>query len=287
MMTGVTSAIVVTFHPDDDVIHNLRALVAETGNVIVVDNGSSSAELAAIEAMSDAGDVTLIRIGRNAGLGAALNVGLQEVRSRNADWVCLFDQDSRVAPGFVEKMTAFTGQAGAAIVVPRYIDRSTQEEIPLLRVGDGPIEAIMTSGMTMGVAAIDVIGLFDETFFIDCTDYEYSTRARQHGYGLLQCQAATLFHAPAKRKKVIIFGCEVCTVSHYSPKRRYYIARNSVYILQMSKQFPALRRSLFRATAAETVKAMLFEKHRLRSAAMILRGIRDARRHVTGYTVKL
>jgi hypothetical protein len=51
--------------------------------------------------------------------------------------------------------------------------------------------------------------------------------------------------------------------------------------------FPGLYRSLLRATIAETVKAMLFEKHRLRSASMILRGIRDARRHVTGYTVKL
>lgn len=287
MMTGVTSAIVVTFHPDDDVTQNLRALAAETGNVIVVDNGSSTAALAAIQAMSDAGDVTLIRMGRNAGLGAALNVGLQEVRGRNADWVCLFDQDSRVAPGFVPTITAFTSKAGAAIVVPRYIDRSTEEEIPLLRIGDGPIEAIMTSGMTISVAAIDEIGLFDETYFIDCTDYEYSTRARQRGYKLLQCQTATLFHAPAKRKKVIVFGREICTVSHYSPKRRYYIARNSFYILQMSKDFPTLRRSLFRATAAETVKAMLFEKHRLRSAGMILRGVWDATRRVNGYTVKL
>lgn len=286
-MVGVTSAVVVTFHPDDDVTQNLRALIAETGNVIVVDNGSSSAELAAIELMSNAGDLTLITMGRNAGLGAALNVGLHEVRSRGAHWVSLFDQDSRIAPGFIDKITAFTSDAGSAIVVPRYIDRATHEEIPLLRIGNGPIEAIMTSGMTLGVAEIDKIGLFDETFFIDCTDYEYSTRARQHGYELQQCTTATLFHAPAKRKKIIVFGREMCTVSHYSPKRRYYIARNSVYILQMSKDFPALRRSLFRATAAETVKAMLFEKHRFRSAGMIMRGIWDARRHITGYTVKL
>ncbi len=286
-MTGVTSAIVVTFHPDDDVMQNLRALVAQTGHVIVADNGSSPAELAAIEAMADAGDVTLIKLGRNAGLGAALNAGLREARVRGTDWVCLFDQDSRVAPGFVDAITAFAGEAGMALVVPRYIDRATQEEIPLLRIGDGPVEAVMTSGMTLSLAAVDRIGLFDEGYFIDCTDYEYSTRARQLGYRLLQCGQATLFHAPAKRQKVVVLGRTICTVSHYSPKRRYYIARNSIYILRMSREFPGLYRSLLRATVAETVKAMLFEKHRVRSAGMILRGVRDARRHVTGYTVKL
>lgn len=286
-MTGVTSAIVVTFHPDDDVERNLRALVAEADDVVVADNGSSPAELAGIEAMANAGELTLIKLGRNAGLGAALNAGLREVRARGSQWVCLFDQDSRVAPGFVDAITTFAGEAERALVVPRYIDRSTQEEIPLLRIGDGPVEAVMTSGMTLSLAAVEEIGLFDEGYFIDCTDYEYSTRARQLNYQLLQCGQATLYHAPAKRKKVVVFGRTICTVSHYSPKRRYYIARNSVYILRMSRTFPGLYRSLLRATVAETVKAMLFEKHRLRSAGMILRGVRDARRHVTGYTVKL
>lgn len=286
-MTGNTSAIVVTFHPDDDVVQNLRALVAEAGLVVVADNGSSPAELAAIEAMAGAGQLTLIKLGRNAGLGTALNAGLREVRARGARWVCLFDQDSRVAPGFVEAITNFAEDAGKALVVPRYIDRATQEEIPLLRIDEGPVEAIMTSGMTLSLTAVEQIGLFDEGYFIDCTDYEYSTRARQKGYQLLQCEQATLFHAPAKRKKKVILGRTICTVSNYSPQRRYYIARNSMYILQMSKEFPGLYRSLLRATIAETVKAMLFEKQRLRSARMILRGIRDASQRVTGYTIKL
>ncbi|RSU47178.1 glycosyltransferase family 2 protein [Sphingomonas sp. S-NIH.Pt15_0812] len=286
-MTGVTSAIVVTFHPDDDVDRNLRALVAEGGHVVVADNGSSPAELAGIEALANAGELTLIKLGRNAGLGAALNAGLREVRERGSQWVCLFDQDSRIAPGFIDAITTFAGEAERALIVPRYIDRSTQEEIPLLRIGDGPVEAVMTSGMTLSLAAVEEIGLFDEGYFIDCTDYDYSTRARQLGYALLQCSNVTLYHAPAKRKKVVVLGRTICTVSHYTPKRRYYIARNSIYILKMSRMFPGLYRSLLRATIAETVKAMLFEKHRLRSAGMILRGIRDARRHVTGHTVKL
>lgn len=286
-MTEVTSAIVVTFHPDDDVTQNLLALVAQTGNVIVADNGSTPAELTAIKAMADAGELTLIRLGYNAGLGAALNAGLHEVRALGANWVCLFDQDSRIAPGFVKAITTFAGEAGKALVVPRYIDRATDEEIPLLRIDGGPIEAVMTSGMTLSLAAVEKIGLFDEGYFIDCTDYEYSTRARRLGYHLQQCVDATLFHAPAKRQKVIVFGYTFCTVSHYSPNRRYYIARNSIYMLRASKDFPGLYRSLLRATIAETVKAMFFEKKRMYSFVMILRGIKDAHYKVTGYTIKL
>jgi rhamnosyltransferase len=282
-----TTAIVVTFRPDEDVWENIRHLAEQLDDIVVVDNGSSAEQLAPARALARAGRCTLVEMGRNAGLGAALNAGLAEARRHGAATVLLFDQDSRVGPGFVDAITAFSREAGAAIVVPGYIDRATQEEIPLLRVGEGPVEAVMTSGMTLSLTAIDEIGLFDEGLFIDCTDYEYSTRARQRGYQLLQCRAATLFHAPANRKKVVAFGRTICTVSHYSSRRRYYIARNTIYVLRMSKGFPALRRSLLRATAAETVKAMLFEKNRLRSAGMILRGIRDARRHVTGYTVKL
>jgi rhamnosyltransferase len=281
------TAVVVTFRPDEDVWENVRCLAEQLDDVVIVDNGSSADQLAPAYALAGAGRHVVVEMGRNAGLGAALNAGLAAARQHGAGMVLLFDQDSRVAPGFVDTITAFASKNPAAIVVPRYIDRSTDAEIPPLRVGQGPIEAIMTSGMTLSMEAVDKIGAFDEGLFIDCTDYEYSTRARQFGFQLLQCRDATLFHSPAKRKKVIVFGRELCTVSHYSSERRYYIARNSIYVLKLSKKFPALRKSLLRATAAETVKAMLFEKHRIRSAAMIVRGIMHAQRNITGYTVKL
>ncbi len=284
------TAVVVTFRPDADVVKNIQTLAQQVGDIVVVDNGSNMQMLAPLRALATAGQCALVEMGFNAGLGAALNAGLHAAYARGAQATFLFDQDSRIADGFVTAMTRCLAEAPSeiGIVIPHYIDRSTNEEIPPLRVNGGPIEAVMTSGALMRRIVTEKAGFFDESLFIDCTDYELSLRMRRAGFSIIQADGALLYHAPAARVRVRFAGRTLCTVSHYSPKRRYYIARNSAVLLrQAGRDFPGFKRALWRSYIAETAKILLFEKDKIQSARMILRGIRDARRGRMGYVIPL
>src|SRR4051812_31118400 len=115
-------AVVVSYHPDAEVKRNLRALVREFGHVLIVDNGSPPAAQAMLAGESD---VTLIALGENLGVAAALNRGAEWARQRGYQWMATFDQDSMPAPGLAAGLwAAHLRHPGAAIIGSCLVEES-------------------------------------------------------------------------------------------------------------------------------------------------------------------
>ncbi|MES2392876.1 MAG: glycosyltransferase, partial [Acidobacteriota bacterium] len=127
LATDPVCAVIVTFHPDADVIANLQALRPQVSRVVVVDNGSTPEELAQLRQAALALDVELIENGDNLGIAAALNRGIRRALELDYLWVLLFDQDSRVTEDFTQTMmgafAASPSRDRLAILIPRYEDR--------------------------------------------------------------------------------------------------------------------------------------------------------------------
>src|SRR5258708_20319300 len=91
-------AIVVTYHPDAGLPNRLSSVSAQTGAVVVVDNGSADAERSMLREAASDPKIDLLLNPENLGLARAINIGIQRAAALGYSWVLLLDQNSLADP---------------------------------------------------------------------------------------------------------------------------------------------------------------------------------------------
>jgi rhamnosyltransferase len=270
-------AVFVTFHPDEDFADRVRAVVAQTGGILIIDNGSLEEELAPVRELLTDGVAEVVLNGRNVGLARALNQGLEWGRRWGFAWVVTFDQDSVPGPALV-------AEAG------RMFDAHRDHPIAVIGAGwssqpvagsgcldpDG-IEAshVITSGSLHSVAIWGALGGFRDDLVIDYVDTEYCLRARSSGYLVLRGCVPTLSHSIGNPTRRWLVFREV-TPSNHSPARRYYITRNRILVWRIYwRREPRYVAHDMKAATKELVKLLLFESERPLKLRAMTRGLRD------------
>lgn len=276
-------AVVVTFHPDPDVLENLSKLRPQVQGLVVVDNGSSTASVSLLRAASSQIGFEFIENGENLGIAAALNTGVRWADANSFQWIVLFDQDSTVTENFMDAMlNAFEDSPSGnrlGILVPRYIDKRSGSDLPAIAVKAGGLEAAMTSGTLMRISSFHQYGLFEEDLFIDAVDYEYSLRLRSHGCFIEECDKALLLHSPGMPKVYTFRGKYLFQTANYSPARRYYQERNKVWVTRRYwKQFPFFCFKLFFFSSKDFVKCIVAEDRKWDKFYYASLGIMDGMR---------
>jgi rhamnosyltransferase len=166
-------------------------------------------------------------------------------------------------------------------------DPRDRQELPFVRLGwlrnrhcrccDGAgliaCDFLISSGALIGTAAIDAVGGFDESLFVDSVDLEWSFRARSMGFALYGVCGAVLDHRLGDERKAVWKGVHLVV---HSPQRTYYMTRNR-FLLYRRGYMPLKWKwkDLLRATGKFTA-TMLLVAPRREYAGMTLRGIRDA-----------
>ncbi len=289
-------AVVITFHPDELAMENLRALALEFGRVLVVDNGSAGN---VCEKMAAFPGVTVLALGRNLGVAAALNRGFARAAELGAKWVVTFDQDSRPQPGFLEGLRSTASRWNDVWMVgPRIAEAALEGDFRWLRphprwpsrfqrvscTGEDlpDVSMVVTSGALTSVEAWRQLGGFDERLFIDFVDTDFCLRVREAGRRVAVSAGASLEHHLGHRERRALLGM-VFHPTHHSPLRHYYIARN---------RWPMLRRHARRESHwafFETMVAGLwlfrvlaFERQRLLKLQAMLLGTWDGLRGRSG-----
>lgn len=290
-------AVVVTYLPEMTVLRELLdSLAAQVKRLVVVDN--TPEEDRRCETLPSAYPdnlVQLMRLGRNTGIGHALNVGIAEARRGGATHVLLSDQDSHPAAdmvGHLLQATAVMGASGHFVgaVGPTYTDRHTgitypfqverpgrmfyghqrpSDEVPIV-----PTLTLITSGTLVPMRALEAIGPMREDFFIDQVDIEWCHRARARGFELFGVGDAVMFHQMGEHAlRVWYFGWR--KESAYSPLRVYYRIRNFVALCR-EKGIPfawKLRSGWYSAGFVYT--QVIFGRQRVASLRMALVGLWD------------
>ncbi len=277
-------AVVVTFHPDGDVLENLATVRPQVSSLVVVDNGSNPAELAPLRAAAVALAFELIENGDNLGIATALNIGVLRAKALGFGWVLLFDQDSRVTPGFVTAMmhgfsTSSFGDK-LAILNPRYIDSRFRTDLEQHRhLATGELESATTSGSLSPMWLYDKVGLFTDELFIDGVDYDFSLRVREFGYVCATCTEAFLLHAPGTPTPRTLFGRFHFKTSNYSAIRRYYQERNKLWnIRRHGRRFPEFFANQMFISVKDLTRVLLAEEDPWTKAKFFLRGWIDGLR---------
>ncbi|MCC6657722.1 MAG: glycosyltransferase family 2 protein [Rhodocyclaceae bacterium] len=249
---GRLCAIVVSYFPDARFAEYLRGIQTQCDSVIIVDNGSSGPSRDLLRGLHG-GRVCLHEMGRNTGLGAALNQGIAQARGLGYPWVLLFDQDSLpladMAACFAGILAVHPRPERIALIGSRFIDRN-RESPPSPQPAQGPAwseqRRVITSGMLLALDAYDDIGPFREDFFIDTIDHDFCYRARRKGWLILKTDDALLSHSVGHYRRHRFLGLEVWR-SHHSALRCYFMTRNPMILAREERAYAKLARGAVKA----------------------------------------
>lgn len=301
-MTARVVAVVVTYRPDDHALATLLlALRTQVDHVVVVDNGSPAGAVADVLARAlPAAD--LVELGRNLGIAAAQNRGIDAARAAGATHVLLSDQDSVPAADMVSRLLgaleaeADTPGPRLLAVGPVTVDERTgtaplvftahragPRRAPELPTEDGAlvdVPFLIASGTLVDLGPLDEVGLMDEGLFIDHVDLEWGMRARRAGFRLAVVVGARLSHALGDETRRVPWRSRHVHVQ--SVERNYYMVRNTVVLIRGDLLPAAWRRGYVRWLTRYVVFYLIAVAPRGRRARLMALGARDALRGRTG-----
>jgi rhamnosyltransferase len=275
MTTGPTAAIVVTYHPSDEMILRLPELLSQVDSLVVVDNGSPQDKRSGLrEALNDPRCI-LIELDRNAGVAAALNHGVSHALAQGSQFVLLLDQDSQCEPGFVSAFQAATDDTRLSDMLysPLHISRKTGEPMVPFYGADGTPFIVITAGTFFHRSLYERVGPFDESLFIDMVDDEYCLRLRRIGGTIQLVRDATLVHEVGDPEQHVLFGRYTFDTLNHSAKRRYFIVRNRLLVLkQHFADYPRYTAFILYLTMMETMKIALVPTDRAKRLRLSFKG---------------
>jgi rhamnosyltransferase len=288
LITQSTCAVVVTYNPRPSFVGNIEALAAQGVEIVLVDNSSANETEQHLRKLEARLGCKVIRNRQNLGIATALNLGVNYALEAGFDWVCAFDQDSRVCEEFFWKMRQIYQQVPhpekIALITPRFVDRKTGIPLRLRRAG-GKILTTLTSGSMIPSSAIRKLGLFEESLYIDAVDTEFCLRARRNGMLILQ-SPAVLLHSLGHTTYHHLLGLHFGTTNH-SPGRHYYITRNRLRLLsRYAADWPWFWREI-RGMVFDDAKIMLVEPDKWRKFRAMAVGAVDALRGRFGKQIEL
>lgn len=278
--------VVVTYHPDGGVCDRIRAMRAECGRLLVVDNGSGDETASLIAGLQG---ITLLRLPQNLGIAAALNRGAAWALAQGEEWIVTFDQDSIPHSGMAAALMATAARfPTAAIVGPRIVDtvpgsapyrwvcRSAHWPFMFTRVPceneDLPaVTSVITSGSMISLSAWQTVGRFDESLFIDYVDNDFCLRVITAGYRICVSHLAFLDHQLGTRTRHSAMGHDF-RPTHHSPLRHYFMSRNRVVMWRRhAVRYPHWAFFDAAFAAYNYFRVAVFESERLRKfKAMVL-----------------
>ena len=231
-------AIAVTYHPDTELPSRLSRILRQVSRLVIVDNGSSDAEITTLQGFAANPSVTLMLNFTNLGIAIALNNGIDRAATLGFKWVLLLDQDSCIDDDMVQTLievqAAFPDRDRLAVIGSgfRDADEAPREPTDESR-GSGweEAESVITSGSLIPLKAHAVVGPFREEFFIDYVDTEYCFRARAKGYRVIRTRKPIMRHAIGAVTRHQVLWLNKWTFNHPAD-RRYYIARNDTVMLR-------------------------------------------------------
>ena len=279
-------AVIVTYNCTSDLAQNVALLRPQVETLLIVDNGSRPESLQVLETVQRDHACTVILNGTNLGMAAALNIGVTHAMRNGFEWLATFDQDSQVSgdfiPALLDAYAADAANTNVGMVLPRYKDRVSGDEVPL---GSkyGHLVIGITSGAITRLAVFESCGLFEEGLFIDCVDTEFCLRISRNSWRIIESGRAILLHSLGRMVVRELGGLRLDPTNH-SAARRYYIARNRMVVWRRYFwRYPRWAIDDIRKLLRELVMILILEIDKGKKLAFTLLGFRDALMNRMGY----
>jgi len=299
------ACIVVTYHPDLQVLARQLAALPNEAAVMIVDNASGKHICDRLrELISTCQRGKVLCNPCNLGLAIAINQGVQDTHRiwPEVRFAILLDQDSEPRPGSVERLLqGFTSLENlhypVACVGPALLDTATHsyhgfhqhdrwrwKRISPIQKSTAPVPcaSLNGSGTLVSIQRFLELGGLEEGLFIDHVDTEWSFRVRAAGYALYGIPNAVFEHRMGNdSRRIWLFGWRTWPMR--SPQRHYYLFRNAIILMRRS-YVPIVWKiwAVFKLLLAAGIHG-LTDPQRGRQLGCMFRGVRDgmATKHQT------
>ena len=225
------AGVVILYHPDlSKTIENIATYTSQLNKLYLFDNSVQpsmdvSKDLAHLKI-----PIEYITTGTNEGIAKRLNEASHKARQESYDFLLTMDQDSSFKPGDFEKYKSLIQSSNNSNVAQYGVNHQPD----FTPAKDLPEEALalITSGSILNLSLTDKVGVFNEYFFIDFVDTEFSYRVIQNGYINLMFSNIVLNHSLG----TLIEGRSLVSLKKskriiHSPIRVFYVIRNGLYLL--------------------------------------------------------
>ncbi|EKK08910.1 rhamnosyltransferase [Acinetobacter baumannii Naval-72] len=241
----IVFSVIVTFNPSENIFLLVKELAEQNVLPIVVDNGSKDFNFSDL---IDNPNICFIGLDNNLGIASAQNIGIKKALELGAEYILFFDQDSVIYDGFVRDIVddyqlILRENSKIGAIGPRFIDGKNNfyyKAISISKYGlrvkynvseiTKPFNSILliSSGSLISVNTLKKVGLMKDKYFIDYVDTEWCMRSEALGYKNYMSSKAIMRHTIGDNIK----QTKYFTMPIHSSFRRYYIIRNSFYMLK-------------------------------------------------------
>ena len=205
------------FNDSAECLESLRKTTYSNFEVIMVDNGSGGDDVSLLKQRF--GDsIKLIVNDKNSGFAGGCNIGIKDALARGADYVVLLNNDTVVAPDFLEGLVRVAqsdervGIAGGKVFcyeLPELIwfaggiINYRTGRTPIRGSGEadkGQFDEIVRvdwiSGCFMFISrdVLQAVGMLDERFFFGWEDVDLCVRAARKGFKVLFVPESRIWH---------------------------------------------------------------------------------------------
>jgi rhamnosyltransferase len=276
-------AVIVTYHPDENIFQHLATIAGQASQTVIVDNGSSELCLTQLRQIANKLGVHLIVNRENKGIARALNQGAEWAAAAGYPWILTLDQDTTVDFNIIESLTAvfhrYPLPQQLAVIGSNYTDKVTgKSQTKLISTSDSPYTpsvTALTSGSLVSLRVFQAIGGFRDDFFIDGVDHEYCLRARSHGFQVALTSKPVMKHGIGHMTQHRVLWKKVGTSNH-DAARQYFMSRNSFLL---ARQYIGTDRRWILGYMWAWIKSIvvicLFEEARSSKMKNIFRGCVD------------
>ncbi len=267
-MSNNICAGIVLYNPDiTQLKRNIAAIIKQVQILYLQDNGS--ANISDVEKIiADTSSIVLLRNPENKGIAWALNALCKRAESDNFQWILTLDQDSVCPQNMIALYKEYLPMAD--MLCPKIVDRN-------YGVLDGNSENVetvdkcITSGCLLRLSSWRKLRGFDEKMFIDGVDFEFCYRMKKSGMNILRVNDVVLSHEIGNITVRHFLGFRVIVKNH-SPFRKYYIAKNIIYMARKQNNVFVLLKSVMQEIKLLGI-VLLYEDNKSQKVSRIISGI--------------
>ena len=288
MDKGGIFGITVLYEPAKEHIENCLRNSFLLGNMVAVVNGSYTPLL---DRLSDASNIFLICKDFNSGIAEATNDGIRHVLSSHEGcFIALLDQDTLLPNNYLKLVDIYAEKSdllNIGILAPSYVNPKTKvKSVALnferwsfsrravsedLQLNSAPI----ASGSLFHSDLVSDVGLLEEKLFIDYVDVDFCFRILVRGYKNYVSSQVVMQHQLGDPKVFYFFGFVIKPTFH-APVRRYYIARNRLYVIsKYGLRYPSLIAFEFLAISLDLFRIIFYENRKFEKIYKYFIGFRD------------
>lgn len=269
-------SVIITYNPTDKLFSLINSIKNQVDEIIIIDNNSKN-NLFHNQLIND-NKFHLFKNKENLGVAKALNQGFEIAIEKGYKWVLMFDQDSNpfsdIINNFILSYNDYPFKNKIGMIGLNAYDQNNNVYVNIISSNNyKKRDYLITSGCLISTKVYNSIGKFNESYFIDNVDIEYSLRVRKAKFILLITKKPGMIHKAGDTLTKKIFGFEFESSNHNS-LRRYYMTRNHFCL---SKKyfytFPFFIMKLNIFFFLSIISMLIIEKDRKNKLKSILKGL--------------